>query len=343
MSQTDSNFAHEPVSQPLPSPTPGQQKVDQLKPAPRPFIFFEWYAELLRSMLEDLDDVERCMKLLREKYLEVDKSVSLLLRPWSRKKGYPPYAIYWVRLCRKQRRFDPDTGKEVDDDSRPRWFKRLKIRRVWDLDLAIHRAGLDHDRPRIHRFHAEAQVLNETHRALARAFDSARKSLGGRVAGAGLEAPPIPYDEGWLPSGILSLAIPAWRLECLLQRTNSDLALLAKIQERQARWLGLRMELRPISEEHPVGKLVWRHLETRATYSRLNDRTKRKLGLSVEKRKAITSFEVEHRRLVAGQKAGLSIARKLNATAHAAMETARINLGWLKIARPDWRYDCDPV
>jgi hypothetical protein len=297
--------------------------VDQLNPAPRPFIFFEWYVELLVGILEDLATVECSMKELRERYNAFDKRTPLLLRPWSRKKGERPYAIYWVLLCRKRRQFDPISLREVTD-TRPRWFKRLKIRRLRDLDVAIHRAGLDLERPRIHQYHAEAQALNETHRILARTLDSARKSLGGRAAGAGLATPPLPYDDGWLPSAVLPLAIPAWHLECLLQRTNGDLALLARTQARQKRWLGLRIELRPISEEQPVVQVVWRDLATRATYARLNDRTKRRLRLSPEKRKGITQFEIERRRLLAGQKAGLSIARKLQAQAEVALETARI-------------------
>jgi hypothetical protein len=313
--------------------------VDELEPASEPFIFYEDFIQGLLVIWEDLCAVESCMKELKERYNSVGERGPLLLRPWSRKKGEQPYAIYWIRLSRKQRRFDWDTGREVEDKSRPRWFKRLKIRRIWDLDLAIHRAGLDRDRPRIHRFHAEVQLLNETHRVLARTLDSARKTFRGRAAGAGLKAPPFPEDVGpRLPYSLWALANPAWRLECLLQRTNGDLGLLAKTQARQQWWLGLRLEFR-WSPEHPVGQIVWRDLETRTTYSRLNDRTKRKLGLSAEKRKAITPFEVERRRLVAGQKVGLSIARKLLSQAEAAMETARVNSLGLKIAPPKSRSD----
>lgn len=333
MEQPDPNFAHGPVSRTLPSPSTGSQGADCLEPASRPFIFYEDFLQWSLVMWEDRWAVESCMKELREQYNSFGEPRPLLLRPWSRKKGDWPYAIYWVHLFKRRKQFDPLTGRPITD-TRPRWFKRLKIRRLWDLDLAIHRAGLDQDRPRIHRFHAEAELLNETHRVLSRTLDSARKALAGRAAGAGLKAPPIPEDVGpQIPHDLRALATPAWRLECLLQRTNSDLGLLAKTQARQQLWLGLRLEFRWTPED-PVGHTVWRNLATRATYSRLNDRTKRKLGLSAEKRKAITPFEVERRRLVAGQKAALSIARKLLSQANAAMETAHINFEHLKIAPP---------
>jgi hypothetical protein len=333
MEQTNPDFARVPVSPTLPSPSTEGQGVDCLEPASRPFIFYEDFLQWSLVIWDDRCAVESCMKELREQYNSFGEPRPLLLRPWSRKKGEWPYAIYWVHLLKRPKRFDPMTGRPITD-TRPRWFKRLKIRQLRDLDLAIHRAGLDQDRPRIHRFHAEAQLLNETHRVLARTLDSARKTLGGRAAGAGLKAPPFPEDVGpRIPHDLRALATPAWRLECLLQRANSDLGLLAKTQARQRLWLGLRLEFR-WSPEDPVGHIVWRDLETRTTYSRLNDRTKRKLGLSAEKRKAITPFEVERRRLVAGQKAGLSIARKLLTRAEAAMDTARVNFQGLKIAPP---------
>ena len=49
--------------------------------------------------------------------------------------------------------------------------------------------------------------MNETHRVLARTLDSARKTLGGRAAGAGLKAPPFPEDVGpRIPHDLRALA-----------------------------------------------------------------------------------------------------------------------------------------
>jgi hypothetical protein len=304
---------------------------DLLEPAPPPFPLF---LELRRSIQEIYElriSVEGRMEDLKKTYNASAPRSRLRLRPWSRRKGEPPYAVYWVFLTKKKKIFEDQTLKAIDS-LRPRWFRRLKIRTRRDLDLAIHRAGLDTVRPALHEFHDNLLALNEAHRVLARGMDSVRKMLASRAAGKGLVAPPLPAEteQSWLSDEVRRVADHAWRLECLIRRTTNDLEVLSRLQGRQPGWVRYRLEFRQ-GKDHPYGRLVWRDRKTRATYARLDDRTKRKLGIPAHLRGVLTPFELDRRQLMRDLKDRTSLVRRLRTKVREVMELAQEHLGRLKL------------
>jgi hypothetical protein len=329
--QTDPNSAHGglPAVVELPaSPDPASI----LKAPPPPYLFLEE----LRSKQDEIRElqlrVESRMEALKEAFNSSMPRSRLRLRPWSRRKGEPPYAIYWVLLTKKRTLFENRTW-QIIEDPRPRWFKRLKIRTRWDLDLAIHRAGMDAVRRDVHRFHGDLVVLNAAHRTLARGLDSIRKMMGSRAAGGRLNAPVVPplRDESTISWETAPLIRQAWTLECLLRRTTGDLKTLAHFQAKQPGWLRFRLEFRQ-SEAEPYGRLVWRDLETRSTYASLDDRTKRRLGIPAAMRGLLTPFELSRRDLARALRAQTGVLRRVRARAAKVLLEVRTLLDALKVS-----------
>jgi hypothetical protein len=256
----------------------------------------------------------------------------LRLRPWSRRKGEPPYALYWVLLTKKRTLFEYSSWP-TEPDRRPRWFKRLKIRTKRDLDLAIHRAGMDAVRRDVHRFHDDLVALNAAHETLARGLDSIRKMMSSRAAGSRLNAPMVPplADELSITWETAPLINQAWLLECLIRRTTGDLIILARHQSKQPGWIRFRLEFRQ-SKAEPYGRLVWRDLETRSTYASLDDRTKRKLGIPAPMRALLTPFELDRRDLTRALKAQTGVLRGVRAKAAKVLQEARTFIEALKVS-----------
>ena len=341
--QADPNSAHIPI--PCVVALPGSQPEESvpLNPVFPPFVFWEEFARSLREIDEVRLSVEGRMEDLKKAFNESVGRCRLKIRPWGRTKSAPPYAVYWVFLTKKRKIFENRTWQAIED-MRPRWYKRLKLRTRRELDLIIHRSGLDANRRTVHRFDDDMEALNEAHRVLARNLDSIRKLLRGRVAGGHLVAPPLPAEAEklWLPDAVRGQAEGAWRLECLIRRTTGDLKLLSRLQARQPGRVRHRLEFRQ-GPGHPHGHLVWRDLVTRSTYASLDDRTKRKLKIPKHVSVLITPFELARRQLMRGVKDRASLVRKLWAKAREALELARTNLAALKTEPslgiglgPDW-------
>jgi len=327
--QTDPHSAHRalPAVVDLPaSPDPAYC----LETPPPPYPIFEELRikqdELIGLRLE----VESRMEALKEAFNSRMPRSRLRLRPWSRRKGEPPYALYWVFLTKKRRLFE-NSSWPTEKDQRPRWFKRLKIRTRWDLDLAIHRAGMDAVRRDVHRFHDDLVALNTAHQLLARGLDSIRKMMGSRAAGSMLNPPSVPRlcAEWSVTEETAPLLNHAWRLECLIRRTTGDLIILARHQSKQPGWIRFRLEFHQGNAE-PYGRLVWRDQVTRSTYASLDDRTKRKLGVPVAMRELLTPFELSRRDLTRALKEQTSVLRRVRAKAAHVNQQARALLGALK-------------
>lgn len=310
-------------------PTPGGKESVPLEPASPPFPIVEEIQLRVRKLSVLRLSVEHRMEALKEAFNASMPRSRLRLRPWSRRKGEPPYAVYWILLTRKRRFFENRTWQAIED-MRPRWFKRLKIRTRRDLDLAIHRAGMDAVRHGVHRYHDDVLALNEAHRSLARGMDSIRRMLSGRDAGKGLTSPELPeeLDGRWLSDDVRGVTRSAWRLECLVRRTTNDLALVSRLQSRQPGWIRYRLEFRQ-GKDHPYGHLVWRDLETRSTYACLDDRTKRRLGIPAHMRGVLTPFELNRRDLIRELKSRTSLLRRIRTKACRALEAAEESLGSL--------------
>jgi len=325
--QTDPHSAHRalPAVVDLPaSPDPAYC----LETPPPPYPIFEELRikqdELIGLRLE----VESRMEALKEAFNSRMPRSRLRLRPWSRRKGEPPYALYWVFLTKKRRLFE---NSSWPTEKRPRWFKRLKIRTRRDLDLAIHRAGMDAVRRDVHRFHDDLVALNTAHQLLSRGLDSIRKMMGSRAAGSMLNAPfVLPLRDEWsITEEKAPLLNHAWRLECLIRRTTGDLIILARHQSKQPGWIRFRLEFHQGNAE-PYGRLVWRDQVTRSTYASLDDRTKRKLGVPVAMRELLTPFELSRRELTRALKEQTSVLRRVRAKANHVDQQARALLGALK-------------
>jgi hypothetical protein len=314
----------------------------ELPSVPEPFSLLETppppypILEELRSKQDEIRGlrlkVESRMEALKEAFNSTMPRSRLRLRPWSRRKGEPPYAVYWILLTKKRTLFEYSSWP-TEPDRRPRWFKRLKIRTRRDLDLAIHRAGMDAVRRNVHRFHDDLVALNAAHQALARGLDSIRKMMGSRAAGSQLNPPMVPplRDELSITWETAPLINHAWMLECLLRRTTGDLVTLAHLQSKQPGWIRFRLEFRQTKSE-PYGRLLWRDLETRSTYASLDDRTKRKLGIPASMRALLTPYELSRRERARALKEQTGVLRRVRTRAAKVLQEARTLLDALKVS-----------
>ena len=330
--QAKAGTARGPIPQLVALPARSHEaSTDLLEPAPPPFPLFLELRQSIQEIYQLRISVEGRMEDLKKIYNRSAPRSRLRLRPWSPRKGEPPYAVYWVFLTKKKKYFEDRTLKAIDR-LRPRWFERLKIRTLRDLDLAIHRAGLDAVRPALHEFHDNVLALNEAHRVLARGLDSVRKMLASLAAGKGLAVPTLPAEaeQPWLSDEVRGLADHAWRLECLIRRTTNDLELLSRLQRRQPGWIRFRLEFRR-GKDHPYGRLVWRDRETRSTFASLDDRTKRKLGIPAHMRGVLTPFELDRRQLMRDLKDRTSLVRRLRTKLRQTQDVVQENLGRLKM------------
>jgi hypothetical protein len=282
------------------------------------------FAELMERIRE-IDvrrrSTERKMTELREDFNRCAPRARLCLRPWTQKKGESPYALYWIVLSRR-REFYP-TGRP-GEARRPRWYRRLKIGTQRDLDAAIHRNGMDRQREMVHRFDARAVALNEQHRLLARGLDSVRKILASRATGR--EFGPTDMPANLLAFGstpkVRRLLADLWEFECALTRIMQMAYACSASQRGQPKWVRFRL-LFLRDREHPYGRLLWRDEETGQKYSSLDDRTKRRLRLYRDVRKAITPFEKERRELSRILKTRTSVVRRLKALTARILDVAR--------------------
>jgi len=226
-----------------------------------------------------LGTVEQWMETLKDRFNESMPKTLLRLRPWPRRKGEPPYALYWILFRRRRQLYDSWTFQLIEDQ-KPRRFRRLKIHTRADLSHFIHLARLDSYRKEVFKFHDRAQALNEAHRILARSLDSVRKMVSGRaVIHVYGEFPPL--DESrfpGLPQRYLAWIGHLWRLGWAVRFASDDLREAATIHRNN--WPQKRYRLHFLEDsEHPYGRLLWRDELSRVSYSSLPDRERRKLHI----------------------------------------------------------------
>ncbi len=261
---------------------------------------FQGLTDLITQVDLRRRDVERRMESLKDAFNKNMPRSRLRLRPWNRKKGDPPYALYWISLFKRRQIIDERTSV-ARVITLPRWFRRLKIRTSRELDTAIHRAGLDVCRKAVHYYHNRARALNEAHQILSRAFDSARKMLRGRTAGRDtlLDHPPLPdHPRFYGFSGpAYELLGGAWKFAWVVQQGTLGLQELSTNQNRSPSCGRMRLDF-VLDRNHPYGRLLWRDTGAGITLSRLDDLTKRRLRLPRQVREGITPWELERRRVV---------------------------------------------
>jgi hypothetical protein len=277
-----------------------------------------------------------------EEFKQAFRKTRLRLRAWPRKKGEPPYALYWIVFPPKKDYCEDWLKRVIDQmETRRQWFHRVKIRTSRDMDRAIHRAGLDHCRKEVHAFNRLARSLNEAHKILTGTLDAIRKMLeskaGGRFPDTPVPPPPANGIPVGLPRDLTFLLGLVWRLEGLIHRRQDECRMLARLARRKPLWLRYRLIFRE-DAEHPFGRLVWVNEETGQTVSQLNYRQRRRLGLPPRVCRFIGPVELQRRKLARLLRASTTLAgrirqripvslRKARAGADAALVERRLFLG----------------
>jgi hypothetical protein len=243
---------------------------------------------LLRQAYRLRDRARRSMYGLQREFNAEFPDAFLRLRPWSRKRGQPPYSLCWVRIFAGQYRLDSSTLTAFH--VRNPWpFRRLVIRSNREFDTIIHRCQLDAHRARIFDFHHKVQDLNQAAHACTRALDTTRKLLSGRLA----DAQSFPGD------GFFAKLVPTdlRRLEDRVrrfQRTVSDeIAALKQIAADYARtpWCP-QLDLTFLQDlGFPFGRLLWVNRESGIECARLGRRIRRHLSLDAGHRALLTYIE----------------------------------------------------
>jgi hypothetical protein len=232
--------------------------------------------QILRNRILDVcftrRSIQNEMVVLSRLYQSCTPPSPLLLYRWGSSKGSPPYALYWVRLARKQVEAC-DRSLEIRALKRPRWSKRLKIRSTRDLRNAIHWNGLDAERDTVLRFHTLASALNKAHRTLAwriphvvRTFE--RPSGGIRGVEGGPRIPLEEYEDKYLHPVANRLFSCAWLMQWVVEK---DLAELNRIST-QAGLPSVRLRTNQAGEGGASERFAWEDSRTGISFPTFRDR-----------------------------------------------------------------------
>lgn len=256
--------------------------------------------------------VETAIEDLPKEFNRAFRRTTLRLRAWPRKKGDPPFALYWIHLPPRRKIVEDFIERVLEKmEARRRWHFRLKIRTSRDLDRAIHRGGLDHSRREVHRFHRRAGSLNQAHKILTGALDSIRKMLQSKAGGRlpGFDPGPSPYPSGFVPD-VDRLVGMIWRLERVIQKLQGNCHDLVHAARHKPLWQPYRLAF-PEDREHPYGRFLWVCDVTGRTYSTLSYRVRRRLGLADRVSRMISPFEAARRRADRALRASVALVRRI--------------------------------
>lgn len=291
-----------------------------------PPIIFPELSQGMLALQELRRVVEGWMQQLPEEFNREFPRTPLRLRAWSRRKGEPPFALYWIRIPPRKlhENFLDQVIARVGRVNKP-FFIRLKIRTSRELDRAIHRGCLDSHRRKVHAYHRRAEALNQAHKVLTGALDTIRKVLnsraGGKVHGfASTTAPPKIHLESY-SRDIHRLLDLAWRFEKVLwvhQRKCRNLCDDVKCTPGRHRY---RLQFAQ-DRQHPYGRFLWLDAMTGLSYSSMTDRAKRKLRMFPSVRELITPFEIERRRLAGLLKRSTALIRRIRSRIPTAIRRA---------------------
>ena len=248
----------------------------------------EQTSRLMHETYRLRDRARRSMFGLQREFNAMLPDAFLRLRPWSRRRGQPPYSLCWVRIFSGKYRLDPRTLSAVH--LRNPWpFSRLAIRSNRELDTVIHRCQLDAHRAQIFDFHRKAQGLNQAAHACTRALDSARKLLSGRLANA--EGGP----GGWVFAKLIpdDLRHLEDRLRRFERTVSTEIAALEQIAVDYSRapWCA-ELDLVFVQDlGFPFGRLLWVDRQPGIECARLGRRLRRRLSLNAGDRALLTYIE----------------------------------------------------
>jgi hypothetical protein len=260
--------------------------------------------EDLKQGILDLDhlrsQVRRAMEILKLDYNRIMPRTRLRLRPWSLKKGHPPYAVYWIFVNRR-RPYAETLLDQVIENMKPRRFVRFKVGDRERLHWGIYHGGLAEHRRTVQAYDRRAAALNEAHRRAARGLDSLRKILSRRPEDElrGDLIPDLPRA-CWTdscPWELHRLYTFAWIWVHFVAGTTRSLRVLAERLAGERLPRGLTLKFRQ-DAEHPYGQILWSGAGGRSSFARLTGRETRNLKLRSGDRKIIAQIERERRPLV---------------------------------------------
>lgn len=256
---------------------------------------------------------EYAMLDLKEEYNRSVPPTRLRLRPWSRSKGMPPYAIYWIFVNRRRRLVESVVDRAIER-LKPRRFVRFKVAARRRLRWGIYWGGLTAYRAVVLAFDRRAAELNEAHRLAARALDSLRKMLDSRAGGKEtvISIPLLPRDcyPDRCPTELHRLYFLHWRFVHVLSAIGEQSRALADKSRHEHLPGGLRLRYRR-DADHPFGQLLWSAASGRVAFSKLSERMLRMLRLRSADRRIIARVERERRRHIHRLGCLTSMLRKL--------------------------------
>ena len=255
----------------------------------------------LRQRIDELvtlrTQAERAMEDLKDDYNLSVPATRLRLRPWSLKRGLPPYAVYWIFVNLRRKLAETVLDRAIER-LKPRRFVRFKVGERRRLRWGIFHGGLAAERRTVLAFDREAASLNEAHRVAARALDSLRKMLDSRSGGAydSTRIPLMPRDcySDCCPRELHRLYGLHWRFAHVLLAAGSSLRDLADRLRHERLPGGLRLKFRR-NPEHPFGQLLWSGAGGRVAFSKLTGKNTRMLRLRSGDRKIIARIERDRR------------------------------------------------
>lgn len=225
--------------------------------------------------------VEEEMPELCRTYRKSTPPSRLQLCPQVYHKGDPPWAVYWVRLSRAKKEFDPETHLPIARKRR-HWFKVLRIRTRRDLHDEIHRDGLDKHRAAIMAFYDRWWAVNKSRSTVAKAMRYAKLALKCHLESSGprkeasrdpMMDPLLKFVEG---SGA-ELIDMAWEIGRKVEETLSS---LRKLEERLT-----RLPFRRINLTGPggVGQTTeWQHIPSGKRFRSPNEPSLKELKISLQ-------------------------------------------------------------
>jgi hypothetical protein len=286
--------------------------------------------------------VEDELRAVPGEFQHAFRKTTLRLRAWPRRKGDPPFALYWITFPPKKEYYDDWMQRAIDKlTPQPRWFHRVKIKTSRDMDRAIHRAGLDFARREVHAFHRRARSLNDAHKILTGTLDGIRKMLESKAGGKGSSPLPPQRLPLGLPQDLTRVLELIRRLVRTIRQRQDDCRLLVRWARRKPHWQSYRLSF-PDDAAHPYGRFLWVDDETGRSYSQLNYRKRRKLGLPSRVSRVIGPFEVQRRVLDRQLKASTSLIRRIKARIPVALRQARACVDAAR-AEPTPRLDSPPL
>ena len=267
-----------------------------------PRAIFTELLDILISLDAKCQAVRGTMADLANEFRAAFPRTRLRLCPWRRMKDAPPYALYWVQLCRN---YNPQLPLGTPGSLDRRYRKHLPTWRAYVSRLTkyvlFHSGGQLHSRRHaIQAFDNRRLALNGSLSQLSRARDRIRKMLlygyPSRSQSSTSEPPPREIIPECLLHDRRLVALGAWRLARAIAEAESDLRALVSRHNANPPSPRLRL-LFARDRDHPHGRVKWYDSFGRRSFSSLTKEKKRLISIPRHLHPTLTPFEQGRRRL----------------------------------------------